>query len=250
MKPDSSSSLPAASRSKCLSATAVLGGIASILWAILAEPSPPALAHGAKAEPAPDPSPRQRHELRRSVAGSVVEVPASRVAEPCQEEESEWRDAFATATAIPDPALREETLARLCFQRAEIDPRGALQLAIQHGLEEAAGCVIGNLGQQWAAADLPAARDWTLGLPPGEIREDLIGRIGYVWSLSDPAAAADFVAVEATPGTGQVEAAISILHQWNLRDPGAARAWVECFPSGSALERAEAEVADLQAPAR
>lgn len=151
-------------------------------------------------------------------------------------------DAFAAAAAITDPALREETLARLCYQHAESDPLGALELAIEHRLEGAAGAVIGNLAQQWASIDLPAARAWVKAQPESALREDLVARVGYVWSLEDPAAAADFVAAETPPGEAQVEAAISVLHQWSGRDPAAARSWAECFPEDELRERALHEV--------
>lgn len=157
---------------------------------------------------------------------------------------AEWQDAFATAAAISDSARREEALVRLCYERAGSDPRTALELAIGYRLEEAPGGVIGNLAQQWAAADLPAARAWVELQPPGETRDDLITRIGYLWSLDDPAAAAVFVTAETTPGDAQIEAAISVLHQWKDRDPAAARAWAECFPEGPERQRALQELVD------
>lgn len=145
--------------------------------------------------------------------------------------------ALSTACAIADPLKREEALTRLCYERAESDPREALELAIEHDLEGSPG-VIANLAQQWAAVDLPSARAWAESQPEGPMREDLFARIGYVWSLSDPAAAARFVSTSTATGDSQTEAAISVLHQWSARDSKAARAWVECFPEGPTRDRA------------
>jgi hypothetical protein len=154
-------------------------------------------------------------------------------------------DAFAAAALIGNPALREETLVRLCFQRAESDPRAALELALAHGLEAVTGEVVGNLAQQWAATDLSAALDWVKAQPQNPIREELVARVGYVWSLHDPASAAAFVTGETPAGDTQVEAAMSVLHQWGRRDPEAARVWGDCFPTAELRQRALHEAGQL-----
>ena len=48
--------------------------------------------------------------------------------------------------------------------------------------------------------------------------------MAFLSALSDPAQAASFVAEEMSPGEVQTEAAISVLHQWALRDTRAAAA--------------------------
>ena len=88
-------------------------------------------------------------------------------------------------------------------------------------------------------------RSW---VNPDVSREDLVARVGYVWSLDDPASAACFVAGETPAGDAQVEAAISVLHQWSRSDPDSARAWGECFPLGELHERALYEVEDHLPP--
>jgi hypothetical protein len=188
----------------------------------------------------PEPAKRQRSSPPPPASAAVIALPQNE--EHRSEDPSEEHDPFAAAAAIPDPALRDETLARLCYQHAESDPCGALELAAEHGLDRAAGGVIGNLTQQWAAVDLRGARAWVKAQPESALREELVARIGYVWSLADPEAAADFVALETPAGEVQIEAAISVLHQWSRRDPAAARAWAERFPEGEIRERALLEV--------
>ena len=234
---------------RALAVVILFSALACILRGLRPQTSP---ARGEVEETAPatpDPAKRRRpatRDARGSFAAAIN--PAAGKKEQRGTDHPPAPDAFAVATAILDPALREETLSRLCYQQAESDPRRALELAIEHGLEGAAGAVIGNLAQQWAAADLRATLAWVKDQPASAIREDLVARVGYVWSLADPAAAADFVAAETPAGEAQVEAAISVLHQWSRRDPAAARAWGDCFPEGELRERALHEVGDPPPP--
>jgi hypothetical protein len=160
---------------------------------------------------------------------------------------TELRAAMDAAASLSDANLRTETLTRLCCQWAEFDPRGAIELAFDHHLDEAGGGVIENLAQQWAVVDLVAAREWVRSQPPGEARAELAARIGFVWSQSDPEAAADFVVANTSPGPVQTEAAISVLYEWARRDPQRALAWAREFPPGPLRDRAIKEaVAPVQ----
>jgi len=224
----------------------VLSGIAGILivFSLVAGKSPPPRSSG-PAIPSSSPGTITRRSLapRGQLHGDVhtTNKSESPSGERPSDTTTQWRAAFTTACAIADPLKREEALVRLCYERAESDPREALELAIDHGIEGSPG-VIANLAQQWATVDLPSARAWCESQPDGEMREDLLARIGYVWSLSDPAAAAKFVSTSTAPGDSQTEAAISVLHQWSELDSKAARSWVECFPEGPTRERALHEV--------
>jgi hypothetical protein len=51
---------------------------------------------------------------------------------------------------------------------------------------------------------------------------------------SKPAEAATFVMQEITPGPARTEAAISVLHQWALRDSAGAIAWASNFTDEAA----------------
>jgi len=99
-----------------------------------------------------------------------------------------------------------------------------------------------NLTQKWAAKNLSAAFEWAEQQPEGEIRDNLIKRIALVQSLSAPVEAARLVAEQITPGPGQAEAAIMVVHQWGLRDFAGATAWVASFPEGALKERARQEL--------
>lgn len=172
------------------------------------------------------------------VTEEVDPVAAARLQEGVEARQAELREALVVAAQIADLSRRNEALAALCYHWAELDPRGALEIALAHRLHEAPGAVIANLAQQWAVIDFTAARKWIDEQPPSDLRSDLVARIGLLWAKSDPEAAADYVLSKTTPGPAQEEAAISVLHQWALRDRVAARAWASKFPQGELRERA------------
>ena len=151
------------------------------------------------------------------------------------------------ASRLPDQSERDSTVADVCFQVAQTDARQAMQMAEQHGLEAAPGAILENIAQQWAAQDLPAATSWIMAQPAGALRDQMLGRLAYVQSQTEPAAAANLVVEQITGGPIQDEAAMSVLHQWALRDMTAAAAWVNQFPPGALHDRAQAELQGLAA---
>lgn len=127
------------------------------------------------------------------------------------------------------------------FQLAETDPPEAVRIAELFDLRTSYG-TMETLAQLWATKDLPAALSWARAQPPGEPRDLLLARIALVQAAAEPASAANLVVTELAPGLVQTEAAMSVLHQWALRDVGAAGAWVERFPEGELRTRARQEL--------
>ena len=123
-----------------------------------------------------------------------------------------------------------------------------MEIAQRHGLEAASGGVVENLVQQWAGQDFVAA--WINEQPAGEQRDQMVARLAYVQSQTEPAAAADLVAGQIPTGPIQNEATISVLHQWATRDMASATVWVNRFPPGALRDRAEAELQGVAAYAR
>ena len=119
-------------------------------------------------------------------------------------------------------------------------PALAVSLAAEMPLENPA--LLGNLAQQWAEADLPAACHWVDSLPTDRQRSDLLEHIGMVWAKQDPEHAAGFILSRIPPGPAQIDAAMNILHQWALRDPEAAHIWATHFPAGGIRDQALAEI--------
>lgn len=137
------------------------------------------------------------------------------------------------------------------FQIAETDPAEAMRIAGLFDLHTSDG-TMETLAQLWATKDLPAALGWARAQPPGDPRELSIARIALVQAVAEPASAASLAVTELSPGPVQTEAVISVLHQWALRDIGAASSWVERFPEGELRTRARQELlgAVQHAPAR
>jgi hypothetical protein len=87
-----------------------------------------------------------------------------------------------------------------------------------------------NLVQQRADQNEPAASDYAMTKSAGEERDRLLSQIAFARSKEDPADAAKLVAEWISTGEIQNEAAITVLHQWALRDPDAVRHGRSCFP--------------------
>jgi len=144
------------------------------------------------------------------------------------------------------PGAKRDTVAEMaCMQIAETNAEVAVMLADRFG----AGCsnVLENLMGQWADRDLQAAYTWAVAKPPGAQRDNLLGRIAFVESKTDPSDAARLVADQIPPGRSQDEAAISVLYQWALKDPDAAMNWARSFSAGTLHDRAVNEVQNVMA---
>ena len=191
-----------------------------------------------------DPAGSSRPELGENVSAEETSAapvwPLPRAAES-EAKKAELLAAREAALQIADPDQRNAAMARVCYQWAEFDPRGAIEHGLAWQLEDVPG-LFENLALQWASADLPAARAWTETQPPSEFRSELVMRIGFALAQKDPEAAAHYVIRETEPGPAQTEAAIAVLHQWFLKDPAAASAWAAGFPPGALRERALQEV--------
>lgn len=151
------------------------------------------------------------------------------------------------AARAPEENERNAAVADVCFQVAQADAAQAVAIAGRHGLGLVPGAVLENLVHQWAGQDLPGAALWIQQLPAGEQRSQMLQRLAYVQAKTEPAAAATLVIEQIPPGPIQDEAAITVLHQWALRDPGSAAAWIGQFPPGSLRERAERELRGIAA---
>lgn len=193
------------------------------------------------------------NEVNEAIPNTSVSTPAAVASESAPDSLDRLRqwakrdpgEAWNWVLKQPDGDHRVEMLEAVCFQIAE-DGDPARAVALADNLHLTGHGTLANLEQQWAQTDLPAAREWAIAKPAGDEKNELLERVGFVWSASQPSAAADFVVQEMTPGPAQTEAAISVLHQWALRDFDGAKAWVELFPDGEIRERAVNELAGVQ----
>lgn len=141
------------------------------------------------------------------------------------------------ACQLPDPAERQAVFSHVCIAIANADPLQALELA---GDERP---LQGQLLQLLAAKDPEAALRWAGKQTDAATRQTAFARIALGHAEASPEEAARLVAEQLPPGPLQDETALAVLHQWILRDPAGARAWVGIFPDGSLLKIAESELA-------
>jgi hypothetical protein len=120
---------------------------------------------------------------------------------------------------------------------SEVPPRPELKIERANALE--------NSAQQWAKQDFDSAETWVKNLPASEQRDRLFQRLVLVQASKDPAAAAELVSKEISSGSVQIEAAITVVHQWAKRSPADASAWVDQFPPGELRARAKEEISGM-----
>ena len=196
---------------------------------------------------------RPAHESEKVVSNASISSPAAfpfDAAPGSLDQLRQWaaEDSSAAwdwALKQPDSVRRVEMLEVLCYRVAQ-DGDPARAVALADNLHLIAHGTLANLEQQWAQTDLPAAREWAVAKPAGDEKNELLERVAYVWALADPENAARFVVEKMSPGNTQTEAAISVLHQWALRDFNGAEAWVELFPEGEIRQRAMNELAGIR----
>jgi hypothetical protein len=152
-------------------------------------------------------------------------------------------EALTWLPSAPAGETRDIVAEIVCARLAESDPSRAVSLAETYS----GGCsnLLENLVHQWAERDEPVARAYAIQKPPGEERDRLLSRVALARSKENPLDAAKLVAEWISPGEVQNEAAISVLHQWALRDPKAALAWAQSFREESLRDRASTEMSNI-----
>lgn len=145
------------------------------------------------------------------------------------------------ALRLTDAAERRSIFTHVCIEIAKTDPARALCLT-----EDRASAGDPTLREQLiqllAAKNPAAALEAAESLPDEDSRQRAFAKVAVARAESSPMEAARLVAERVPPGPLQDETALAVLHQWILRDPKAARAWVEIFPDGELMQVAEAEL--------
>lgn len=124
------------------------------------------------------------------------------------------------------------------LQSAVIDTANRLIRTTRSELGQDNPVTLGNFVQLWSAVDLQSAYRWVYQIPAGEVRNALMVRVAFVGAQIVPDEAASLVVEELPPGAIQDEATMMVLHQWALRDPDSAAAWVNLFPDDQFRDRA------------
>lgn len=145
------------------------------------------------------------------------------------------------AAQIENTDERQSVLLDACTRWADYDPADAISWIRKLGLAETSSAPIEQVVQKWAAADFRAALAWANREAEGPQRELVMERLAFVRAQNQPSAAARLVAEQIPAGPVQIEATISVLHQWALSDFSGASTWADQFPS-ELQTRARAEL--------
>jgi len=177
-----------------------------------------------------EPGPARTESLRR-----VAQLWAS----------SNSADAQTWATQLPNVDERDLQLSFVCNEIASTDPARAVREVERLELGEHTDVMLQHFAQRWAERDFTAATGWAKTHPAGVLRDNLLARIALVQSTSAPAEAARLIVDEIAPGPIQIEATITLVHQWATRDIAGVTEWVALFPPGATKQRAEVEIAGI-----
>lgn len=139
------------------------------------------------------------------------------------------RAALLWATELNRPEERQFVLSTVLLTIGEIDPTSALTAAHNAGLKTDVS-LTEDLALQWAATDLNGATAWVLQLPPSAAKDTALSRLVFLEAQTQPEAAVNLVVNDMSAGPAQDEMAISVLHQWALKDFSGAQAWLDLFP--------------------
>jgi hypothetical protein len=143
------------------------------------------------------------------------------------------------AETIKLESEREMALNHIAVASGKTNPLMAIELAERHHLSPG---IVETITEQWGRTEPEAAMRWAFGLPNKAAQENALLQIFTAYAEVNPAAAALLVTERLPPGSGQDEAAMTVLYNWLRFDEGAAVAWMENFPEGGLRVRAEAEV--------
>lgn len=149
------------------------------------------------------------------------------------------------AATLSSPAERDAILTEVCLQVAENDPAEAVRMRSQWVTDEKPNRGLEAIAERWAEKDFPAALGWALTRTASEQRDLLIARVAYVQAQTSPIEAATLVVEKIPEGKVQIEAAISVLHQWASHDMDAAGQWAAHFPEGDLRSRAYSELGNI-----
>lgn len=153
--------------------------------------------------------------------------------------------ALAGASALDNPAERDQAIAGVCARISQDNPSAAIRTLVSQGVADSCPDVLQQLAARWLAVDESEAIEWINLQPEGEIRDLLMKQMAIARSQSDPAGAAQLIANRIPPGPVQDEAALSILRHWAIRDPRAASIWLATFPESEFHRSAVRELGEI-----
>jgi hypothetical protein len=137
--------------------------------------------------------------------------------------ERDSQGALAWAEALPDSQESGLATRAVCLAISHTDPAAAVRSCAEIAAEGDAD--FQGIFQAWAHADASSAGEWLAAQPANARLEKLRQRYVHVIAMTDPLDALRLAQEGISIPADRDEAVLSILHQWALRQPQAARDW-------------------------
>jgi hypothetical protein len=150
------------------------------------------------------------------------------------------------ARQLPGEGERTDALLAAAYEAARSQPVEALNLASDLPPGGSRDDLIIHAASQWAAQAPADTAEWASQIPEGNLRQLVLAAVATAWGESDPVAAATYAVQALAPGKPQSDALVGVAQRWALTQPAAAAAWVAEFPAGELRDIALQELAKLQ----
>lgn len=156
--------------------------------------------------------------------------------------ENDFANAYAAAQGITDPGTRVRAMRAALNQRVESDPRMVLDAIRTAKLSELRWDIGNRAMQRWMERDLTAARDYVLGLPMGEMRDQGMQNVAREMARRDPREGLAW-ATDLPDNASRDEAIQSLFSTWTGSDAKAALEAARGLPEGRLRDNALAQMA-------
>lgn len=117
------------------------------------------------------------------------------------------------------------------------DPIRALGLAAELPAGRERDEWVGRAAAEWTVTDQAAAAEWVARIEDDDFRQQITSQVVAAAAEQDPARAAGIALAAMTPGEVQDRAVVSVVARWVQSDPQAAAEWVVSFPSEGSIRR-------------
>lgn len=151
-------------------------------------------------------------------------------------------ESIGWAQQLSEGSGRQEALLSIASEVAFTNPKEALVLASQITVPQEKSDLIDQAASTWASTAPETAVDWAKQIQDSNLREQVVGAIATTWADKDPIAAAKLVLDSLPEGKTQENAIFGIVQRMTVKNPEAARTWVEQFPEGPLRDTVWAEI--------
>lgn len=160
--------------------------------------------------------------------------------------ENDAEGAFAWAQSLPD--TQESVLASraVCLSLSRTNPSAAVERCGDFSDDPMGDAAFQGIFQAWVQSDVSAASEWLAAQPASPRLDRLRQRHVLVLAKASPLAALGVVQQGFAAQADKDEAVITVLHQWGLQDPIAARDWVHNSAPQELKARALAEIDGIE----